>query len=108
MGDCTAELQRHADAGFNGDGKTTLGFGDLEGAEAVAMQPDGKIVVVGVGTGRTVARWRVSHRLALDSSFDNGQLYNSELLQSAVRERQNLTLGKHQSPNGDFKLACSA
>src|SRR6185295_9482791 len=46
---------------------------------------------------------------ALDSSFDNdGQLYNSENSCMDVAVQANgkiLTLGTHQSPNGDFKFA---
>jgi len=37
------------DLGFDGDGKTTIDYGGFDGASAVLVQPDGKIVVAGHG-----------------------------------------------------------
>ena len=37
------------DTSFSGDGKQTVDFGGADGAAAVALAPDGKIVVAGQG-----------------------------------------------------------
>ena len=39
------------DPSFDGDGKRTLDYGGVDGAQAVLAQPDGKILVVGYGGG---------------------------------------------------------
>jgi uncharacterized delta-60 repeat protein len=63
-----------ADAGdldptFDGDGKKTLGYGGTDVAEAVLVQPDGKIVVA--GHGASTKDFTVS-RLYPDGSLDSG------------------------------------
>ena len=42
------------DPGFSGDGRLTLTFGDVDVANAVAQQPDGKLLVAGRSGCRTV------------------------------------------------------
>jgi len=37
------------DSSFGSNGRVTTDFGDMESASAVAVQPDGKLVVVGIG-----------------------------------------------------------
>ncbi|HEV8623968.1 MAG TPA: Ig-like domain-containing protein [Acidimicrobiia bacterium] len=60
------------DTGFSGDGKATTDFGGYEGASAVAIQPDDKIVVAGHTSGASddfaVARYNTNG--SPDSSFD--------------------------------------
>jgi uncharacterized delta-60 repeat protein len=62
------------DTSFSGDGKVLTDFGDFERARGVAVQSDGKIVVVGETCDGSwvcdlaVARYRVSG--ALDGTFD--------------------------------------
>jgi uncharacterized delta-60 repeat protein len=59
------------DGSFDGDGKLTTGFGGDEGATDVALQPDGKIVVLGSRfspLNSYIARYLPNG--ALDSTFD--------------------------------------
>jgi uncharacterized delta-60 repeat protein len=59
------------DATFDGDGITTFDYGDNDGAQAVALQPDGKIVVAGYGgPGGDVAVTRLNPDGSPDTSFD--------------------------------------
>lgn len=67
------------DSTFAGDGKVTTGFGgDYDGADAVAIQPDGKIVVGGFVDNSSVfdfydqdfALARYTEDGALDTTFD--------------------------------------
>jgi uncharacterized delta-60 repeat protein len=62
------------DGSFDGDGKAATDFGGDDAGADVAVQPDGKIVVVGGSVGGfAVARYNVDG--SLDSSFDgNGKL----------------------------------
>jgi uncharacterized delta-60 repeat protein len=56
------------DPTFSGDGKQTTDFGAAEGANAIALQPDGKIVVAGYsGSSFAVARYDSSG--TLDPTF---------------------------------------
>jgi len=58
------------DPTFAGDGVQTLDFGHTDGANGVAVQPDGKVVVVGTGpTGFTVIRLQANGQL--DAGFAN-------------------------------------
>ena len=57
------------DTGFDSDGKTTTGFGDIEYAHAVAIQPDGKILVAG-DNGQNVCVARYLPDGVLDTTFD--------------------------------------
>ena len=61
------------DTGFDGDGKATIDFasGDDDG-NAIALQPDGKIVVAGHATGATadMAVARLNADGSLDTTFD--------------------------------------
>ena len=61
------------DATFGSGGKVMTDFGDNEIANAIAIQPDGKIVVAGEATyaGR-FALARYNPNGSLDSSFGNG------------------------------------
>lgn len=100
------------DTNFSSDGKVLTGFGDYELAHGVAIQPDGKIVVVGfynhIGTlpGR-VARYHTNG--ALDTSFDgDGLLTNTLSRPSDVAVQPDgriVLLGTHKSAQGDFKFA---
>jgi uncharacterized delta-60 repeat protein len=56
------------DATFSGDGKQTTDFGGYEAASDVALQPDGKIVLVG-GNERDFALTRYEPDGSLDTSF---------------------------------------
>src|SRR5262249_56183861 len=65
------------DAGFGTGGKVTTDFiGPLEDkAQAVAVQPDGKLIVVGtstVGSGSELAMVRYLANGVLDSAFGTG------------------------------------
>ncbi len=70
------------DSGFDGDGKLTFSFiNGLETAYDLAIQPDGKIIVVGSAQNMSGAGMALA-RLNLDGSFDGsfgtgGKLYAS-------------------------------
>src|SRR6185295_1528746 len=59
------------DTTFSGDGKQTTDFGGSDGARAVALQPDGKILAVGIagGNGSSFALARYNPNGSLDTSF---------------------------------------
>ena len=57
------------DTSFSGDGKQTTDFGDFDGANGVALQGNGKIVVVGVGGTGNFALARYNPNGSLDPSF---------------------------------------
>ncbi|HXF00954.1 MAG TPA: hypothetical protein VN458_11490 [Solirubrobacterales bacterium] len=57
------------DTSFSGDGKLTTDFGGSEAANGVALQGDGKIVVVGVGGTSSFALARYNPNGSLDPSF---------------------------------------
>src|SRR5205823_1963498 len=60
------------DRSFGGDGKVTTSVGaGLDGASAVAIQPDGKIVVAGEAFEASAPRWDVAlARYRRDGSLD--------------------------------------
>ncbi len=57
------------DTSFSGDGRQTTDFGGLDTATGVALQGDGKIVVVGRGDARDFALARYNPDGSLDTSF---------------------------------------
>jgi uncharacterized delta-60 repeat protein len=73
------------DASFSGDGKTLIEFGTSE-AFAVAVQPDGKIVVAGydlsftTGTQSNFAVARTNGDGSLDTSFDSDGKVSTDFL----------------------------
>lgn len=73
------------DASFSGDGKTLIEFGTSE-AFAVAVQPDGKIVVAGydlsftTGTQSNFAVARTNGDGTLDTSFDSDGKVSTDFL----------------------------
>jgi uncharacterized delta-60 repeat protein len=62
------------DTSFNGTGKVTTAIGSTSAAHELALQPDGKVVVTGVGTNGTIrfalARYNVNG--SLDTTFGSG------------------------------------
>src|SRR2546423_1360954 len=57
------------DTSFSGDGKQTTDFGSFDEANGVALQTDGKIVVVGLTGGGDFALARYNPNGSLDTSF---------------------------------------
>jgi uncharacterized delta-60 repeat protein len=59
------------DTTFSGDGKQTTDFGGVDGANSVALQPDGRIVAAGFAgaTGSNFALARYSPNGSLDTTF---------------------------------------
>jgi uncharacterized delta-60 repeat protein len=68
------------DASFSGDGRQTTRFAGPDGANGVALQGDGKIVVVGDAAGFGFALARYNPNGSLDTSFsgDGRQTTDSE------------------------------
>ena len=56
------------DTSFDGDGRRTIGYGGADSGQAVALQPDGKILVAGYGGSSTAM---TVTRLNPDGSTDN-------------------------------------
>jgi uncharacterized delta-60 repeat protein len=66
------------DTTFSGDGSVTASFGGVDSAAELAVQPDGRIVVVGsTSTGLAVAR--ITATGALDTSFSGDGLLTIDL-----------------------------
>ncbi len=97
------------DHSLDGDGKLTTGFGSHEYAKAVALQPDGKIVVIGAGSFGPSYVARYLPNGALDTSFDgDGKLtIPVDVLSRLVIQPDGklVALGYHTSPSGDSKVA---
>ena len=65
------------DTSFSGDGKQKTDFANVDGAGAVAIQADGKIVAVG-GTGDDFALARYNPNGTLDTSFSSDGLQTTD------------------------------
>jgi uncharacterized delta-60 repeat protein len=100
------------DNSFDGDGRLTTGFGGDEGADAVALQPDGKIVVLGTRAGLPsypsyMARYLPNGKL--DTTFDGDgkrTIPVDSLYDLALQpDGKLLAQGYHKSPDGDYKFA---
>jgi uncharacterized delta-60 repeat protein len=98
------------DTGFGSDGKLTTGFDDNEYGQAVALQPDGKIVVLGIGFkpySSYAARYLPDG--ALDTTFGTGgklTISADSLAELAVQPDGKLVaLGYHISPEDDARFA---
>jgi uncharacterized delta-60 repeat protein len=109
--DGTLDNNSNGDGGFDGDGKLTTGFGGDEDAQAVAIQPDGKIVVLGHNPTpgyyfSYIVRYLPSG--ALDGSFGSSgkRTIPTDQLFDLVLQNDGklLALGNHRS-DGDFKFA---
>lgn len=73
------------DASFHSDGKLTTDFGASDGASAVALQPDDKIVVVGYSGGRfAVARYNANG--SPDTSFDTDGRVTTDFVDGEARD----------------------
>ncbi len=99
------------DASLDGDGKLTTGFGfPYEQASAVAIQPDGRIVVAGGQNFGDEAQWaRYLPNGALDISFDGDgkrTIPSAFISDIAVQPDGKLvSVGIHAAPSGDFNFA---
>lgn len=98
------------DGGFGSGGKVRTGFGAYEGANAVVIQPDGKIVVAGDNVDdATVARYTANG--TLDGSFDGDGKVSIGSLSGGINDvalrpdGRIVLVGTHESPDGDYKLA---
>jgi uncharacterized delta-60 repeat protein len=83
-----AMVARYADGGldptFSGDGRATSAFGRGAAGESIVLQPDGKVVVVGIVAHRTEARGNIALMRFLpdgnlDPSFGTGGLVETDL-----------------------------
>jgi uncharacterized delta-60 repeat protein len=94
------------DPTFDGDGRVTLDLGSAqEGAVDVAVQPDGKIVVLGTtGTSGVLARYTSTG--ALDTTFDSdGVLVFSSIHPSALALQPDGKIVVAGTHAGDFAVA---
>jgi uncharacterized delta-60 repeat protein len=88
------------DKGFGDDGEVALDLGDNEEALALALQPDGRIVVGGkTDGGDDAAVWRLTDRGARDGSFGN----DGELVVSGHGLEEAVGIGVQ--PDGKIVLA---
>ena len=71
------------DTGFDTDGKVTTSFGGVEFGHAVAVQPDGRIVVAGY-TGGDFALARYNTNGGLDSGFGTGGKVTTDFGRSEI------------------------
>jgi uncharacterized delta-60 repeat protein len=107
------------DGSFSGDGELTIGFGQsYETVAAVAIQPDGKIVVAGddspiVGYQASAVHALVARCNAngtLDGSFSGDGKLKIDGLSGGIRDLavqpdgRIMVLGWHESPDGDYKV----
>ena len=101
------------DTTFSGDGKQTTDFGGLDEANAVALQADGKIVVVGREGGNDFALARYNPNGSLDTSFsgDGKQTTDFGGLRRRERRWRSRPTARSSRPaprggiDGDFALA---
>lgn len=75
------------DESFDGDGKRRVGFGGaFDNARAVAVQPDGRIVVAGpkltLGSNGRIAMARLEPDGSLDESFDGDGKLETDLVEN--------------------------
>jgi uncharacterized delta-60 repeat protein len=103
------------DTSFSGDGRQTTDFGGLDGATGVALQGDGKIVVVGGAGGRfgdfALARYNPNGSLDTSFSGDGRQRTGGDLYEATGVALQDngkiVVVGVGRGPNqtDDFALA---
>ena len=67
------------DTTFSGDGKLTTDLGGKEFGNSMVLQPDGKIVVVGGGTGFDIAVVRYNSNGSLDTTFSGDGKLTTDL-----------------------------
>jgi uncharacterized delta-60 repeat protein len=95
------------DTTFDGDGVTTLDYGGNDGAQALALQPDGKIVVVGYGApSGVVAVTRLLPDGSRDSSFDGDGTAGIDF--SGGVDREDAGYAVAVAPDGKIVIAGSA
>lgn len=89
------------DTGFDGDGIVRTDFGSYEAVEALAVQPDGRILAVG---GGNMARYRSDG--SLDTAFDSdGKVTNALGARDvALQSDGRIVLAGHQGAGGDFAV----
>jgi uncharacterized delta-60 repeat protein len=97
------------DPGFGSDGRVTTDFGGSEGAQAVALQADGKIVAVGSGAG-DFALARYNPDGSLDSGFGSGGRVTTDFggfdaASAVVIEAAGKIVAAGRGGSGDLALA---
>jgi uncharacterized delta-60 repeat protein len=98
------------DGGFGSGGKLTTDFGGNESATAIAIQPDGKIVVIGHDNFLSLTSYiaRYLPNGALDGSFGSGgkRIIPTDRLSDLALQPDGkfLALGDHPSPDNSDKF----
>ncbi|MEV4948459.1 calcium-binding protein [Streptomyces sp. NPDC053755] len=89
------------DTTFDGDGIVRTDFGDYESVEALAVQPDGRIVAAG---GDSMARYLANG--ALDTGFDGDGRVNlpAPVADMALPSDGRIVLVGSNGPGGDFAV----
>ncbi len=97
------------DPSFSGDGKLTTNFAGNEGAGAVAVQADGKLVVVGAGGDFALARYNPDGSLDTTFSGDGQQTTDFGALDGAngvaIQGDGKIVVAGRGAFGGDFALA---
>lgn len=90
------------DLGFNGTGKRVIDFGGSEVASAMAIQPDGKILLAGRGpTGNSFTLTRLTPNGTLDPSFGGSGTGTKSLDLGSPAQPYAMTI----APDGKIVLA---
>lgn len=103
------------DVTFDGDGLVTTSLGDMEDAQAIAIQSDGKIVVAGAISGSSTLDFlviRYNSDGSLDFSFDSDGIVTVDFgetegaLGVAIQDDGKIVVaGYSDPPSGDTKFA---
>jgi uncharacterized delta-60 repeat protein len=80
------------DSSFSGDGVQTVDDGTFDYIRGVAVQPDGKIVAVGRGSGDGIAVIRLLANGARDTSFGNGGIVNTVIGDPTIQDEATAVL----------------
>ena len=80
------------DSTFSGDGIQTVDGGTFDYVRGVAVQPDGKVVAVGRGSGQGITVLRLLPNGTLDGSFGTGGIVNTVLGDPSIQDEANAVL----------------
>jgi uncharacterized delta-60 repeat protein len=102
-------LDGSLDSSFDGDGKTTVQFNDIDQLGAIAIRPDGKIVASGISYNQTsnasfIAVAQLNPNGSLDTAFDGDGKSTISLNNSSFEEAPGLEI----QPDGKLVIGASS